>query len=166
MLAGRRGSVTRVRSEVLITKSKLRRSSLVLLSASSLALVGASCQQGTGDQAQRLKKVETSVTQIPGVVSRLRALEGKEGPMSEQLAALQTSLTDLEAKVASFQQDVDASRGASQELKKKADDLSGRIGAVSAKTDALSGKIGPLEQKLSLLQTRYDDHLRKYHSGG
>lgn len=146
--------------------SKKRRSALVLLSATAIALLGSACRQDSPQEAQRLRKLETSVTEIPGVVARLQSLEGKEGGMSTQLATLDTTLRDLETKVADFQAEVDASKGGSQELRKKADELSGRVSSASAKVDALSGRIAPLEQKISLLQTRYDDHLRKYHSGG
>lgn len=162
-----RGSVITVKSDEVMTLGfKLRRSSFVLAVLCSLAVLGAACQPRTSDEAQRLKKIESTVTELPGVVARLKTLEGKEGGMSSQLSTLQTQVTDLEAKIADFEQEVDSSRGASQELKKKADDLGGRISAVSAKVDALGAKIAPLDQKVSLLQTRYDDHLRKYHSDG
>lgn len=147
-------------------KSKYQRGSLLLASLSALALFGAGCQQGSADETRRLQKIETSVTEIPSVVARLNALEGKEGGISEQMSSLQSSITDLEAKIAGFQDEVDSAKGTSAEAKKKADDLTAKINAASAKADALGGKIAPLEQKIALLQTRYDDHLRKYHSGG
>lgn len=147
-------------------RSKLTRTSLVLLSIGSLGLLGASCQTGTTDQAKRLEKIESSLTQMSGVVSRVKTLEGKEGGMASQLAGVQTSLTELQNEVAEFDRTVQATQGASQDLKKKADELGGRVSSLAGRVDSLHGKIAPLEQKLSLLQTRYEDHLRKYHSGG
>lgn len=147
-------------------QSKYQRGSFLLASLLALTLLGAACQQGSPDEARRLQKIETSVTQIPSVAARVRTLEGKEGGISEQMSTLQSSLTELEAEIAGFQDEVDSAKGTSAEAKKKADDLTARINAASAKADALGGKIAPLEQKISLLQTRYDDHLRKYHSGG
>lgn len=147
-------------------KSKMQRSAMVLACSFLLAVLGVSCQTSDGDQARRLRKVETGLTQISGVVGRVENLEGKEGGLTTQLAELQASVTDLETKVSEYEKEVDSSTAASSDLKKKADELSGRVNTVSAKADALAGRIAPLEQRISLLQTRYDDHLRKYHSGG
>ena len=69
-------------------------------------------------------------------------------------------LDDLSKRVAS-------ANGADAELKKKVDALTVQVNAaVSTKANSVTSKIGAVEQKTALLETRYNDHLRKYHSGG
>ncbi|MGI8425790.1 MAG: hypothetical protein ACR2FO_02750 [Actinomycetota bacterium] len=151
-------------SRLIGLKLKLRRTCMVLGPIVALAVLGA-CARSDGTDV-RLRKVETSVGEVAGVASRVAAVETKEKGMSGQVTTLQSDLTDLKAKVEDFDGKVNSSTSATADLKKKADDLSSKVSALSTKVDSFSGRIGAVEQKSSLLQTRYDDHLRKYHSGG
>ncbi len=72
---------------------------------------------------------------------------------------MQAGLDDLSKKVAS-------AGGADADLKKKIDALTGQVSCGHHKANSVTSKIAAVEQKTALLETRYNDHLRKYHSGG
>ncbi|HEX2259025.1 MAG TPA: hypothetical protein VHJ40_04705 [Actinomycetota bacterium] len=123
----------------------------------ALGLSVVSCQPS--DSAKRLARIETTVEGVPEIVTRVDALEGKERGVEGQVASLGQTLAGLNDELSTLEKDLEATRGAEGTLRKKVDALSSQVGS-------FAGRIASVEQKISLLETRYNDHLRKYHSGG
>ncbi|HVL52319.1 MAG TPA: hypothetical protein VM754_12550 [Actinomycetota bacterium] len=145
-------------------RATLRRALLLVLACAAGMLIASSCQQTPDTGAEkRLAEIEstiqTSMAGVDGLATQVQALEGKEQGIEGQVAALNQSIAELQGKIDEVSRRVAASSGSDAELKKKLDAVSGQVGGVST-------KVGAIEQKISLLETRYNDHLRKFHGGG
>lgn len=141
------------------TGSTLRRA-LLLLGCCALVLVAASCQKTQDNGAEeRISKIESSVARVNGLATQVQTLEGKDQGIEGQVASLNQSIAGLQGSIDALSKKVNATSGADAELKKKVDAVAGQAASVSS-------KVGAVEQKISLLETRYNDHLRKYHNGG
>lgn len=141
----------------------------VLLAACSLAVMvfAASCQKQDNSAQQELsKKLETSVAQVNGLTTQIQTLEGKDQGIEGQVAGLNQSLAAVQAGLDDMAKKVGSAGGADAEQRKKIDALSGQVAAATTKANSVTSKIAAVEQKTALLETRYNDHLRKYHSGG
>jgi hypothetical protein len=146
-----------VRLEVVRLNSRIRPTVVALALCAALGLSVVSCQPS--DSSNRLARIETAVKGVPEIVTRVDALEGKERGVEGQVASLGQTLAGLNDGVATLRKDLEATQGADAALRKKIDALSAQVGS-------FAGRIASVEQKISLLETRYNDHLRKYHSGG
>ncbi len=138
-------------------KFRIRPTVVALALCVALGLSVVSCQPS--DSGKRLARIETAVEGVPEIVTRVDTLEGKERGVEGQVASLGQTLGGLNDGLATLRRDLEATRGAESALRKKVDALSAQVGS-------LAGRITSAEQKVSLLETRYNDHLRKYHSGG
>ncbi|MGQ0679908.1 MAG: hypothetical protein ACT4OM_09705 [Actinomycetota bacterium] len=140
---------------------KIRRAAMVVTGSAALLVIGASCQQPDNRSAERISKLETSVAGVSSIATRVHALEGKDQGVDGQMGSLNQSIAQLQAAMEEVSKEVDAAQGSDSALKKKVDAMAGQVASVAAQTN----KIGAIEQKLALLETRYNDHLRKYHGG-
>jgi hypothetical protein len=138
-------------------KFRIRSTVLALALCIALGLTVVSCQPS--DSARRLARIETAVEGVPEVITRVDALEGKERGVEGQVASLGQTVGGLNDGLAALRNDLETTQAADSALKKKVD-------AASAQVASFAGRIAAVEQKVSLLETRYNDHLRKYHSGG
>lgn len=134
-------------------RSTQRRIWLASVSVVSLGLLAASCQ---GDQA-RIDKLESRLSQVSGLTTRLETLESNRTGADGEVEALKASLAEVQASVAEVGKQAGAAGSKDADLQKKIDDL-------SAKVSSLTSKLSALEQRITLLETRYNDHLRKYHN--
>lgn len=123
----------------------------------SLSLAAPSCSRAPVNDAA----VKRTADKVAAVSAKVQSLESKDGDISKQLSDLQTSLAAIQTSVTDLQK---ASEGST--LQKKIDDLSAKITSLSTKLDSLTTKVNSIDSRLTLLQQRYDDHLRKYHNGG
>lgn len=140
------------------TGATLRRALLPTLACAAL-LVAASCQKADDGSEKRLSEIESSIARVNGLATQVQTLEGRDQGIEGQVAGMNESLAGLQASIDELNKKVAATGGADAELRKRIDAVSGQAGSVGS-------KIGAIEQKISLLETRYNDHLRKYHAGG
>ena len=145
------------------SSATLRRAVLPVVCGVLLLVVASSCQKTDNTaQLQLSKKLDTSVAQVSGLATQVQTLEGKDQSIEGQVAGLNQSLAGLQGSVDALSKKVSASSGADAELKKKVDALAGQVASLNSKITSTAA----LQQKISLLETRYNDHLRKYHAGG
>ena len=143
--------------------STLRRAVLPTVCGVLLLVVAASCQKPDNSAEQQLsKKLDSSVAQVSGLVTQVETLAGKDQSIEGQVAGLNQTMAGLQGSVDELSKKVSAAGGADAELKKKVDALSGQVSSLNSKITSTAA----LTQKISLLETRYNDHLRKYHAGG
>ena len=138
-------------------KFRVRPTALVLSLSTVVVLSAVACQPSGG--TARLQKVETAVDTVPEIATRVDALESKERGVEGQVASLGQALAQLNEGLAALRKDLEAGQATDSAVRKKVDGLSSQVGS-------FAGRIASVEQKVSLLETRYNDHLRKYHSGG
>jgi|GEM_PF-4694655 len=137
----------------------------------AVGLVAASCGKGSNDSV-RLQRLEDSVTAVSGATDRLKSVESKSDATASQVNSLQGALADLKSSNEDLTKQLDGLKSDTATQKKvddastKVDGLNTKFASLSAKVDGFSARIAALEQKLALLQTRFDDHLRKFHNGG
>jgi uncharacterized protein involved in exopolysaccharide biosynthesis len=140
--------------------ARVRRAAFVLAAGAILMVVAVSCQSPAKDE-DRISKLESSVATVSSIATRVNALEGKDQGVEGQVAALSQSIAGLQASIEDLRKDLGGAQGADASLKKKVDSMAAQV----AQAATAAGKIGSIEQKITLLETRYNDHLRKYHGG-
>lgn len=124
-------------------------------------VLAVSCQDLSRNEDERISKLESSVANVSSIATRVNALEGKDQGLDGQVGALNESIAAAQAGIDELKNEVAGAHGANAALKKKVDGVAAQVSQAAA----AAGKIGALEQKLTLLETRYNDHLRKYHGG-
>lgn len=126
--------------------------SLVLVAALALGLVAASCS-GSSESA-RISKLESSVARVSGFTAqvgrKLDTMQTQDQTYDSEISGLKTSLDEIRVALDDIRKDVEAVSGPGSSLQRKIDDV--------------SKKLASLDSRISLLETRYNDHLRKYHS--
>lgn len=140
--------------------ARVRRAALVLVSGAILAIVAISCQSPPKED-DRISKLESSVATVSSIATRVNALEGKDQGVDGEVAALNQSIAGVQASLEDLKKQLAGAQGSDAALKKKVDSMAAQV----AQAATAAGKIGSLEQKITLLETRYNDHLRKYHGG-
>ncbi len=136
------------------------RALIVLAGCFALLVLGVSCQNPDRNN-DRISRLESSVANVSSIATRVNALEGKEEGLGGQVAALNESLAGVQSSLEQLRKDLAGAQSADAALKKKVDGMAAQV----AQAAAAAGKIGSIEQKMTLLETRYNDHLRKYHGG-
>lgn len=118
------------------------------LSAGALALgaIGYTRDQNAG---RRLEGLSSKISSIDALVKRVVASESG-APSAKDLEDLRAELGDLKTSLDDLRKQIDAQS-----------DLPSRFDALAKKVDALSTKVNSIDSRLTLLQTRFDDHLRK-----
>jgi predicted nucleic acid-binding Zn-ribbon protein len=137
-----------------------RRACMVLAACAALLVVGVSCQNPARNE-DRISKLESSVANVSSIATRVNTLEGKEQGLDGQVAALNESLAAAQGSLEEIRKEVAGAQGADAALKKKVDGMAAQVNQAAA----AAGRIASVEQKITLLETRYNDHLRKYHGG-
>ena len=133
---------------------------LLMVSVVFLGLLGASCDRSGREPDPRVETLEKSVARMTTQVEEtLGQLEAKDKIVEDDLAAIKTSLADISAALDGIRTDVSAVKAADASLTKKIDDLTKKVNDVST-------KVGAVDQRIWVLESRYGDHLRKYHGGG
>lgn len=139
---------------------RVRRATFILVAGAVLMVVAISCQSPARND-DRISKLESSVATVSSIATRVNALEGKDQGVEGQVAALNQSIAGLQASLEDLKKQLAGAQGSDAALKKKVDSMAAQV----AQAATAAGKIGSLEQKITLLETRYNDHLRKYHGG-
>jgi len=140
--------------------ARVRRAAFVLVAGAVLMVVAISCQSPARND-DRISKLESSVATVSSIATRINALEGKDQGVEGQVAALNESIAGLQAGLEDLKKQLAGAQGSDAALRKKVDSMAAQV----AQAATAAGKIGSLEQKITLLETRYNDHLRKYHGG-
>lgn len=128
----------------------------IILAAAAVALGAAvsSCNAASAED-RRLDKVEKSLAGVTGVAEtiegRIDGLETEGKALGDDITAMRASLDELKAAIASLEDEITALRESDTSIGKRLDDLTTKLNAI--------------DQRLWLLESRYNDHLRKYHSG-
>ncbi len=137
-----------------------RRAVIVVAACAVLLVVGVSCQNPAAND-ERISKLESSVANVSSIATRVNALEGKEQGLGGQVSTLNESLAAVQTRLEELKRELEGSQGADAVLKKRVDAMAAQVSQAAA----AAGRIGAIEQKVTLLETRYNDHLRKYHGG-
>lgn len=140
--------------------ARVRRAVFILVAGAVLMVVAISCQSPPRND-DRIQKLESSVATVSSIATRVNALEGKDQGVEGQVAALNQSIAGLQASLEDLKKQLAGAQGSDAALRKKVDSMAAQV----AQAATAAGKIGSLEQKITLLETRYNDHLRKYHGG-
>ena len=140
--------------------ARVRRAAFILVAAAVLMVVAISCQSPARND-DRISKLESSVATVSSIATRVNALEGKDQGVEGQVAALNQSIAGVQASLEDLKKQLAGAQGSDAALRKKVDSMAAQV----AQAATAAGRIGSLEQKITLLETRYNDHLRKYHGG-
>jgi hypothetical protein len=143
-----------------VHKVTARRAVIVLAGCIALMVVGVSCQNPAVSE-DRITKLESSVANVSSIATRVNALEGKEQGLGGQVAELGNSLAAVQIGMDELRKEVEGAQGVDATLRKKIDGVAAQV----SQATAAAARVASLEQKITLLETRYNDHLRKYHGG-
>lgn len=123
---------------------------MLLLAALVVVGIVAAASRGNADDA-RLKKMELKVSGIEERVDeQITALQTKDEAGAGELTTVKATVDEIKASLDALSKDLASAKSADAGLQKKVDDLASKISA--------------LDLRIGVLESRYNDHLCKYHS--
>ena len=125
-----------------------------------LGVVAVACGKQTLDAVDEALKARDVAR---GAVASVGDLEAEVDRLSTEVDRATATRADFRQQIRAATKDLKTSI---RELKRSLSDLEGRADSASATADAALSKAETALQDLSVLQNRYDYHLRQDHGGG
>lgn len=132
---------------------RLRPWILVLAALATLGIAAPSC----ADSA-RIDEVEKDINRVSTIATRVNS----------QIVTLQTTTKTADQEIAEIRAAINEVNTALEALRNEVSgegSLTKRVDDLNKKVSDLTSKLNALDQRIWVLESRYNDHLRKYHGG-